>query len=280
MATHNSSAAATLPPSQRQAASLSIDHISFSYPNGHEVFSAFSLHAAPGEFVSILGPSGCGKTTLLNLLSGFQQPTSGTISINTQPVRPEMPELGYVFQSPQLFPWLSAIENVRFGLRMQDELSAKEQIEKARHYLSLVGLDQSADTLPYQLSGGMQQRVSLARALALEPALLLMDEPFAALDAITRNNLNEETLRLWSELKQTVLFITHDIDEAVFLADRVVVLGIAPQGIHSEVAIDIPRPRTNIQTRKLPAFLHQRTALMNTISEVINASAGTTHIHS
>jgi NitT/TauT family transport system ATP-binding protein len=280
MATYNSSVAAPLPPKQRQAASLSIDHISFSYPNGHEVFNAFSLHAAPGEFVSILGPSGCGKTTLLNLLSGFQQPVSGTININAKAVRPEMPELGYVFQSPQLFPWLSAIENVRFGLRMQNILSAKEQVEKSRHYLSLVGLDQSAHKLPYQLSGGMQQRVSLARALALEPALLLMDEPFAALDAITRNNLNEETLRLWSELKQTVLFITHDIDEAVFLADRVVVLGIAPQGIHSEVAIDIPRPRTNIQTRKLPAFLHHRTALMNTITEVIHASSSTTNIHS
>lgn len=280
MATYHSSAPAALPPSQRQAASLSIEDISFSYPNGHAVFSAFSLHAEPGEFVSILGPSGCGKTTLLNLLSGFQQPTSGTISINARAVRPEMPELGYVFQSPQLFPWLSAIENVRFGLRMQNLLSAKEQIEKASHYLSLVGLDQSADKLPYQLSGGMQQRVSLARALALEPALMLMDEPFAALDAITRNNLNEETLRLWSELKQTVLFITHDIDEAVFLADRVVVLGIAPQGIHSEVAIDIPRPRTNIQTRKLPTFLHHRTALMNTISEVIHVSSGITHIYS
>lgn len=190
-----------------------------------------------------------------------------------------MPELGYVFQSPQLFPWLSALENVRFGLRMQGQLNGKEQIEKAMHYLSLVGLDQSADKLPYQLSGGMQQRVSLARTLALEPALLLMDEPFAALDAITRNNLNEETLRLWSELGQTILFITHDIDEAIFLADRVVVLGVAPEGIHDEVSIDIPRPRANLHTRKLPRFMEYRTDLMSTVAKIINTGLSTS-IHS
>ncbi|WP_052179021.1 ABC transporter ATP-binding protein [Methylophilus sp. Q8] len=279
MATQNNLSAVQPAPPQRRAASLSIDNISFSYPNGHAVFNAFSLHAQPGEFVSLLGPSGCGKTTLLNLLSGFQQPTSGTISINHQPVRPEMPELGYVFQSPQLFPWLTALENVRFGLRMQNQLGQKEQTEKAMHYLSLVGLDKSAGKLPYQLSGGMQQRVSLARALALEPALLLMDEPFAALDAITRSHLNEETLRLWSELGQTVLFITHDIDEAIFLADRVVVLGIAPQGIHSEQAIDIPRPRTSIHTRKLPSFIEHRTTLMGTIADVIHTNLSVSNIN-
>jgi NitT/TauT family transport system ATP-binding protein len=279
MATHNHSAGEISSLAQRQAASLSIDNISFSYPNGHEVFNAFSLHATPGEFVSLLGPSGCGKTTLLNLLSGFQKPTSGTITINAEAVRPEMPELGYVFQSPQLFPWLTALENVSFGLRMQNQLSTKAQLEKARHYLALVGLGHAASKLPYQLSGGMQQRVSLARALALEPALLLMDEPFAALDAITRNNLNEETLRLWSELKQTVLFITHDIDEAIFLADRVVVLDVAPRGIHSELAIHLPRPRANTQTRILPNFMEYRTALMGTISDVIKTSSTTSYIH-
>lgn len=263
---------------QRQAAaSLSIDDISFSYPNGHEVFSEFSLHAKPGEFISLLGPSGCGKTTLLNMLSGFQKPSQGSIRINNQPVKPEMPELGYVFQSPQLFPWLTALENVCFGLKMQRSLSPQQQREKAMHYLELVGLDKVADKLPYQLSGGMQQRVSLARVLALEPALLLMDEPFAALDAITRNNLNEETLRLWSDLGQTVLFITHDIEEAIFLADRVVVLGIAPKGIHSEKMIDIPRPRNIIGSRELPRFMDYRAQLMGTISEVIHGNSIVTH---
>jgi NitT/TauT family transport system ATP-binding protein len=280
MATHIRSAGAQHSLQQRHSASLSVDHISFSYPNGHEVFRSFSLHASPGEFVSLLGPSGCGKTTLLNLLCGFQKPTAGSITVNAQPVRPEMPELGYVFQSPQLFPWLSALENVRFGLRMQSALGPKEQVEKAMHYLSLVGLAQSASKLPYQLSGGMQQRVSLARALVLEPSLLLMDEPFAALDAITRNNLNEETLRLWSELGQTVLFITHDIDEAVFLADRVVVLGVAPAGIHSQQAVDLPRPRAHLNTRQLPRFMDLRTSLMGTISDVIHASPSAANIHS
>jgi NitT/TauT family transport system ATP-binding protein len=279
MANPNLLARAKSETPQRHAASLSIDNISFSYPNGHEVFNSLSLKVQPGEFVSLLGPSGCGKTTLLNLLSGFQKPTAGSIRINNQPVSPEMPELGYVFQSPQLFPWLTALENVRFGLRMQSQLSHKEQVEKAMHYLSLVSLDKSAEKLPYQLSGGMQQRVSLARALALEPALLLMDEPFAALDAITRNHLNEETLRLWSELGQTVIFITHDIDEAIFLADRVVVLGIAPRGIHSQQTIDIPRPRTTIDTRNLPSFMAHRTSLMGSIAEVIHTNSKVKNIN-
>ncbi|MHC8305745.1 ABC transporter ATP-binding protein [Pseudomonas sp. PB3P13] len=248
---------------------LTVDAISFSYPNGHRVFSSFSLSAKPGEFVAILGPSGCGKTTLLNLLAGFQQPQRGQIRINQAAVRPELAELGYVFQSAQLFPWLNALENVRFGLRMTANTGDAEQRAHSLQYLRLVGLEQAAHRLPHQLSGGMQQRVSLARTLALEPSVLLMDEPFAALDAISRNSMNEETLRLWAELGQTVLFITHDIDEAVFLADRVIVLNIAPGGIHSELKIDLPRPRSNLQTRRLPAFLDYRNELMERISQVM-----------
>jgi len=239
---------------RQKMAYLSVDDIDFTYPNGHVVFRHLSFQARPGEFVALLGPSGCGKTTLLNLLSGFFKPTRGSVSVNGTLIRPETPELGYVFQSPQLFPWLSAIDNVRFGLRMARHLNAAEQIERARHYLALVGLEYSAEKLPYQLSGGMQQRVALARSLVLEPTLLLMDEPFAALDAITRNSMNEETLRLWSMLGQTVVFITHDIEEAVFLADRVVVLGAAPAGIQGELAIDLPRPRMHRLTRTLPRF--------------------------
>ncbi|MDU8357481.1 ABC transporter ATP-binding protein [Pseudomonas syringae group sp. J309-1] len=253
---------------------LSVEAISFSYANGHQVFDQFSLSARPGEFVAILGPSGCGKTTLLNLLSGFQQPSKGQVQINGEPIRPEREELGYVFQSPQLFPWLSALENVRFGLRMAGQGSVVEQREKALSYLRLVGLEQAAQRLPQQLSGGMQQRVSLARTLALEPSVLLMDEPFAALDAISRNSMNEETLRIWAQLGQTVLFITHDIDEAVFLADRVVVLNIAPGGIHSELQVDLPRPRSNLQTRRLPAFLDYRNELMARISHVMAQAPG------
>ena len=262
----------SLPYAPPQADALTVDHISFSYPNGHRVFNAFSLNAKPGEFVAILGPSGCGKTTLLNLLSGFQQPQGGQISINQTAVRPERSELGYVFQAPQLFPWLSALENVRFGLRMTAQLSEAQQRAQALQYLRLVGLESAAQRLPHQLSGGMQQRVSLARTLALEPSVLLMDEPFAALDAISRNSMNEETLRIWAELGQTVLFITHDIDEAVFLAERVIVLNIAPGGIHSELDIHLPRPRSNLKTRRLPAFLDYRNELMERISQVMGAA--------
>ena len=253
-------------PRVQRAGQLSVSNVDFAWPGGQQVFSGLSLQVKPGEFVAILGPSGCGKSTLLNLLAGFQQPTRGTIDINGAAVRPEMPELGYVFQSPQLFPWLTALENVRFGLRMANRLSEEEQYQRAHHYLSLVGLTQAAHKLPHHLSGGMQQRVSLARTLALEPSLLLMDEPFSALDAITRNNMNEETLRLWSQLQQSVIFITHDIDEAIFLADRVIVLGIAPEGISKIVDIDLPRPRSHQETRSLPQFLAYRHTLTEQIS--------------
>jgi NitT/TauT family transport system ATP-binding protein len=265
----------TLP--QLQADALTVADISFRYPNGHAVFSSFSLNAKPGEFVAILGPSGCGKTTLLNLLSGFMQPQAGQITINQTAVRPERSELGYVFQAPQLFPWLSALENVRFGLRMSARIDETQQRAQALQYLRLVGLESAAHRLPHQLSGGMQQRVSLARTLALEPSVLLMDEPFAALDAISRNSMNEETLRIWAELGQTVLFITHDIDEAVFLADRVIVLNIAPGGIHSELEIQLPRPRSNLKTRRLPAFLDYRNELMTRIAQVMDAGDATVY---
>lgn len=251
---------------------LSMQAVSFAYPNGQRIFDNINLNARPGEFVAILGPSGCGKTTLLNLLSGFTKPQRGEVTVNGHLARPELPELGYVSQAPQLFPWLSAQENVRFGLRVAGTLDEAGQRAKALDHLRLVGLEAAAQHLPRQLSGGMQQRVSLARALALEPRVLLMDEPFAALDAISRASLNEEILRLWAQLKQTVLFITHDIDEAIFLADRIVVLNIAPGGIHSEVAINLPRPRSNLETRRLPAFLDYRNDLMTRIAQVMAQS--------
>jgi NitT/TauT family transport system ATP-binding protein len=247
---------------------LLADSVGFAYPNGKEVFRDFSLTVRRGEFAALLGPSGCGKSTLLNLLSGFLQPTSGTISINGALVFPEMPALGYVFQSPNLFPWLSVEDNVRFGLKMAGKTGAAEQREKARHYLALVGLEASAADLPHQLSGGMRQRVSLARTLVLEPDILLMDEPFAALDAITRIHMNEELLRLWSDLGQTILFITHDIDEAVFLADRVVVLGLPPDGIASEIPIDLPRPRDRHMVRSTARFADYSEQLMRRIGAI------------
>jgi NitT/TauT family transport system ATP-binding protein len=252
----------------RSPSILTAQGVGFAYSSGREVFRDFCVSIRPGEFVALLGPSGCGKTTLLNLLSGFLKPTIGSIRINGEAVLPEMAALGYVFQSPNLFPWLSVLENVRFGLRMAGRLNAAEQRQKARRYLALVGLEDTADELPHRLSGGMRQRVALARSLALEPSLLLMDEPFAALDAITRINMNEELLRLWAELGQAIVFITHDIDEAVFLADRVVLLGLPPNGIDSQLAIDLPRPRDRLGTRLSPRFAEYGEELMRRIGSL------------
>jgi NitT/TauT family transport system ATP-binding protein len=233
---------------------LTVEHIGFRYPGGQTVFENFSFHAEPGEFVALLGPSGCGKSTLLNLLAGFHAPTRGAVRLDGVLVSPELPQLGYVFQSPHLFPWLTARENVRFGLRMANAADVPAQRARAQHFLGLVGLADAADRLPHELSGGMQQRVAIARALAMEPGLLLMDEPFSALDAITRTSLNEELLRIQAALGQTIVFITHDVDEAVFLADRVIVLGTAPRGVQAELEIDLPRPRRFHEARKLARF--------------------------
>jgi len=256
-----------------RGAAFVADRISFGYRPGRDVFRHLSLAAQPGEFVALLGPSGCGKSTLLNLLSGFLAPDAGRVTIDGRAVTPEMPELGYVFQAPNLFPWLSVLENVRFGLRMAGHLAPDVQREKARQALALVGLMDAADELPNQLSGGMQQRVALARTLVLEPRLLLMDEPFAALDAITRGAMNEELLRLWSRLGQTILFITHDVEEAVFLADRVIVLGLPPHGIDCEVTIDLPRPRDRLRSRALPRFAELSELLLRRIAAVMAARA-------
>ncbi|MGA1857022.1 ABC transporter ATP-binding protein [Azospirillum sp. 11R-A] len=253
-------------------ADFHVDSVDFAYDGAHPVFRSLALSARPGEFVALLGPSGCGKTTLLNLLSGFLPPDSGRIVIDGETVTPEMPALGYVFQSPQLFPWLDVLDNVRFGLRMAGRLPDAEQRDKALAALALVGLEAAAGKFPHQLSGGMQQRVALARALVLEPRLLLMDEPFAALDAITRATLNEELLRLCGRLGQTVLFITHDVEEAVFLADRVVLLDIAPAGIHSELTIDLPRPRRLRETRRLERFTTLTDTLLERIAAIVAAA--------
>jgi len=264
-----------VPPASRAhaAAGLSLSGVHFAHADGSPVFQGLDLTVAPGEFLAVLGPSGCGKSTLLNLLSGFLVPDRGHVQLGGAAVRPEMPALGYVFQSPHLFPWLNVLENVRFGLRMRGELSPEAQVEKALHYLRLVGLSEAAQRLPHQLSGGMRQRVALARALAPEPALLLADEPFAALDAMSRRQMNEELLRLWSELGQTVVFVTHDIDEAVFLADRVVVLGRAPRGIDGEFSVDLPRPRRLASAQRLPRFHALRDQLLDRIDHVTTQPA-------
>jgi NitT/TauT family transport system ATP-binding protein len=201
-----------------------------------------SLRIAEGEFICLIGPSGCGKTTLLHLIAGFLQPTSGTVAFQHKPIVGPGPERGVVFQEYALFAWMTARQNVEFGLRAKPLLRGARK-KLAFEALDRVGLLAAADKYPHELSGGMRQRVAVARALVVEPKVLLMDEPFAAVDALTRQTLQDDLLRLWKETGVSVLFVTHNIDEAIFLAQRVIVMAPHPGSIVSERAIDTAYPR-------------------------------------
>lgn len=206
----------------------------------HTALHDISLDVAAGEFVSIVGPSGCGKSTILNMVAGFIPQSGGEILVGGQPVKGPGADRGVVFQSFALFPWKTVLENVGFGPKMRG-IPKAERDEIAREYLDLVGLSHAADRYPNELSGGMQQRVGVVRALANKPDILLMDEPFASVDAQTRMTLQEELTRIWEERRPTVIFITHDVPEAVFLANRVVVL--SKGHILEQVEIPLARPR-------------------------------------
>jgi NitT/TauT family transport system ATP-binding protein len=201
-----------------------------------------SCSIADGEFISVLGPSGCGKSTLLTMAAGLLPPSQGRVLYRGREIVEPEPEVGIVFQSPVLFPWRDVQTNVELPAEVQG-IAAGERAERARHLIALVGLAGFERKFPYELSGGMQQRVSIARAMMLKPSLLLMDEPFGALDAMTREQMNLEVQRISTELGTTVLFVTHSIAEAAFLADRVIVLSGRPASVREIVAIDIPRPR-------------------------------------
>ncbi len=207
-----------------------------------QAVSEVDLVIAPGEFVCVLGPSGCGKSTLLNLIAGFERPDSGRVLFRGRPVMRPGPDRGVVFQDPTLFPWLTARQNVEFGLENLG-FSGPERRVAAEKHLHLVGLREFADVRPHALSGGMRQRVALARVLAMRPDALLMDEPFGALDALTRVRLQEELSRIWETDRRTVLFVTHSIEEAVWLADRVVLMGPGPRSVRSLCRITLERPR-------------------------------------
>jgi NitT/TauT family transport system ATP-binding protein len=214
------------------------------------------LDVADNEFVTVVGPSGCGKSTLMNIVAGLEAPTSGQVLVDGAGVTGPGPERGVIFQQYALFPWLTVRKNVEFGLKVAG-LPAAERRERAEHYVRLVGLEQFADALPKTLSGGMKQRCAIARAYAVNPSILLMDEPFGALDALTRVRLQEQLLDTWSTEKRTVLFITHDVDEAVFLAGRVVVMAARPGRIHEVIDVDLPYPRTE-EVRLSPQFAELR----------------------
>jgi len=205
-------------------------------------FDSLNITAEDGEFVSVVGPSGCGKSTLLNLVAGLDTPSGGLVRIDGKAVVGPGLDRGIVFQEFALFPWLTVLGNVMFGLKSKG-MGATERNQLARHYIRLVGLGGFEDYYPNRLSGGMRQRVGIARALAIEPAVLLMDEPFGALDAQTRQALQKALVDIWQSTRKTVLFITHDIDEAVYLSDRVVVLSRRPAGVVLDLPIPLDRPR-------------------------------------
>lgn len=229
-----------------------------------------SLTVGRGQFVAIVGPSGCGKSTILNLVAGFEQPTNGAVLVDGRPVVGPGPDRAVVFQEAALFPWLSVWENTVFSPKVRS-WPASEYKDKARHFLSRVGLSEFHDHLPAQLSGGMKQRVGLARTLVMEPQLFLMDEPFGALDAQTRIDMQELLLSVWDELRRTVVFITHDVDEAILLADEVLVMSARPGRIRSRVPIELPRPRS-IDLITDPAFVALKREIFNQIRQEASAA--------
>jgi len=224
------------------------------------------------EFVSVIGPSGCGKSTLIRILAGLESPSNGEVRLDGERTSGPCKDRGMVFQGYTLFPWLCVRDNVTFGPRMAGMSKAKAK-EKAEAWLDVIGLRKFADHYPDQLSGGMKQRVAIARALANEPRILLMDEPFGALDAQTRAGMQSHLIKVWDSIDLTILFITHDLDEAVYLSDRIVVLAAHPGRVQEVIEVPVPRPRDRSQFLS-PAFL----ATKNRLEELIYGSTGGEHM--
>jgi sulfonate transport system ATP-binding protein len=219
---------------------LQLDHISKQFDNGVVALRDISLHLRPGEIVTLVGASGCGKSTLLRLVAGLDSPSAGRVLLADAPLTAPSPAVGVIFQEPRLMPWLTVRDNVRFGLA---QLPAAEQAARTNAVLARVGLSAFADALPRQLSGGMAQRVAIARALVTQPALLLLDEPFSALDPFTKASMHEHLLDIWADARPTLLLVTHDVEEALVLSDRVVVLHGHPGRVSQTLTVDLPRPR-------------------------------------
>ena len=245
-------------------ASVTIEHVTKTYPGGGApAVSDVSIDIADGEFIVLVGPSGCGKSTLLNAIAGYVDPTEGAVTVDGTPVDGPGPDRGMVFQQYSLLPWKTVYENVAFGPKMAGQ-SRTEAGSVANTFLELVGLKKFGNRYPAELSGGMQQRVGIARALANYPSVLLMDEPFGALDAQTRLMMQESLLDIWRKFGTTVVFVTHDVDEAVFLADRVLIMSAAPGRIIEDVKIDLPRPRAPEMSTS-PEYLKARAFCLETI---------------
>ncbi len=245
---------------------LRIENASKQFSNGFIAIDNLTLQVKAGEIISFVGTSGCGKSTLLRILSGLDFPTSGSVLIDNEPVLAPHPEVGIIFQEPRLMPWLTVRENVQFGL-IAIARSKKEQLTQVM--LDRVDLTEFADALPRQLSGGMAQRVAIARALVTEPSILLLDEPFSALDAFIRMKLQDHLLKIWQYTQPTMILVTHDIEEALVLSDRIIVMRGNPGRIHQTLTLDLPRPRRRTDL----AFQHWKEQLLTALDLSIDEPA-------
>jgi NitT/TauT family transport system ATP-binding protein len=250
---------------------LSITNIckTFKTEEGERILALqnINIEVKDKEFVCIIGPSGCGKTTLLRIIAGLEKPDSGAVTLKNEPILAPGPDRGMVFQEYSLFPWRTVLKNITFSLELK-KIPKAERNKIAYEYLELVGLEMFADSYPHELSGGMKQRVAIARALVNDPHVLLMDEPFGAVDAQTRNMLQQELLKIWEKEQKIIMFITHSVDEAVFLSDRVVVFTARPGKIKEIIDIDLPRPRDRTS---LEANIFRERLLSSLSSEIMAA---------
>jgi sulfonate transport system ATP-binding protein len=249
---------------------LRLDHVSKRFPNGYLALEGVNLAVRPGEILGIVGGSGCGKSTLLRLMSGLEPVSEGTVYLGETPITAPRSEIGMVFQEPRLMPWLDLSHNVQFGLR---HLPKPERVAMAAQALARVGLTRVAGSLPRELSGGMAQRVSIARALVAKPTVLLLDEPFSALDAFTRMDLQEHLLQIWEYDRPTLVLVTHDIEEALALSDRVVVMLGHPGRVHGTYTIDLPRPRA----RTSPQFQEWKADILRELHITLHRPDETPH---
>jgi NitT/TauT family transport system ATP-binding protein len=262
---------------ENSAAKLVVQHLRKSFRSQRsadpiQVFDDISFEVRPSEFISLVGPSGCGKTTFLRILDGLIPRDEGEILLDGKAVIKPGPDKGFVFQDSSLLLWRTVIDNVILGPELQG-VDKKEARKKAAHYISLVGLKGFEHHYPHELSGGMQQRVNLARALIVDPEILLMDEPFASLDAQTREIMQAELLKMWGETLKTVIFVTHQIEEAVYLSDRVVVFSARPTKIREIIKVDLPRPRS-LEVKRSAKFLDLTGHVWSLIQEEVLKSMG------
>jgi NitT/TauT family transport system ATP-binding protein len=256
---------------------LSVDRLEKRFSShGRAAFRDITFSVDQGEFVALIGPSGCGKSTLLHIMAGLSEPTAGVVRLDGEPVHTPRPDMMFVFQqyTKSIFPWKTVLENVLLGVKYRSSASRTQLEQTCLKHLEMVGLARYPHYFPYQLSGGMQQRVAIARALARQPKILLMDEPFSALDAMMRVELQDLLLKLWHELGLTILFVTHDLDEALYLGQRVIMLSASPGTIAEDAKVPLAYPRRQIETRSDHAYLELRERLYrNMVAQVMAGRA-------